>query len=240
MLNANAPTTSSATLIPQLYSIISGVNNWCCESAVFAWQFIWNPKTLGTPFTLSSYVAEQLLSHMDGAEKIYPRNYLEVGAGTGAMTGHILKKLKPHDTLHLVEINPQLCALLKSKYEKIANVFIHNCPIQTFFQSEDQPFDVIISTIPLNSFSSPEDVNTILNTYKKFVKPNGIISFAEYVGTSTAASWTHYGQASQSYSALQKIKAAFFQTHGIETKIVYANIPPARVIHCRINTSKQI
>lgn len=239
MTTSNVPTTNSATLIPPLYPMISGVNEWLYESAFFVWQFIWNSETMGTPFTLYSYAAEQLLTHVKGAENNQPRHYLEVGAGTGAVTDPILKKLKPQDTLHLVEINPQLCELLKKKYEKITNVFIHNCPIQNF-QENGQTFDVIISTIPLNSpIFSPDDVNEILNLYKKFVKPNGILSFAEYVGSSTYRSWVGYGQAGRSAAAKQKIKSGFFQTYNIGTKIICANLPPARVIHCQINTTAE-
>ncbi|MEI8125524.1 MAG: methyltransferase domain-containing protein [Parachlamydiaceae bacterium] len=223
--------------IAPVNEVISNVRGKVSESATFAWQFIKHPKTLGTPFELSPYVAKELLSHVSSLKGKASRCYLEVGAGAGGISEHLIKKLRPQDKLYLVEIDPVLCEVLKRKFGKIHNVFIRNTSIQQW-KNEEKIFDAIISTVPLNSLPSKESVKSILERYAKLIKKDGTISFAEYVGTSTISGLVRFGKSKDAYSDLQKIKRVFFENTAVETAIIKANIPPARVIHCKINTSK--
>lgn len=218
------------------YNTITEIVSWLKESAIFAWRYIWNPSRLGTPFVMSPFVAKQLLIHVGNQTSNVSCKYLEVGAGTGAMTDYLIKKLRPQDELHLVEIDEELSKVLRQKYEKIKNVFVHHASIQEW-QHTSKDFDVIISTIPLNSLSKKEQVTEIFKAYTNFLKSEGIISFGEYVGTSTIRNWILFGEAKGAFQELQKVKATFFKENSIETKIVYANLPPARIIHCKINTT---
>ena len=86
------------------------------------------------------------------------RRILEVGPGTGAVTRHILAGLRPEDRLDLVERNAEFVACLK---ERIANdadyqpaagrIALHHASVEEL--SEAEPYDVIVSGLPLNNFS---------------------------------------------------------------------------------------
>jgi phospholipid N-methyltransferase len=218
-------------------TFFSHLNNWASETSLFAHQFLKYPKTLGTPFAFSSYVAGELVGFVkNGGEQ--PRSYLEVGAGSGAVTKHLVKKLGPNDKLYLVEINEAFCSLLKEKFKNNANVIVVHSPIQEWVH-EEHSIDVIVSTVPLNSLSSAQDVQQIFDTYQRLIKPEGVISFAEYVGTSTMTRRIKWGVSAHLYSTLQKVKNAFFDLNQIERKVIFSNFPPARIIHCKINNSSK-
>lgn len=218
-------------------SLVSDIKNWISDSVIFAWQFIWHPKTLGTPFICSPFVAKEILKYVHPKENEPAHNYLEVGSGTGAMTGHLIKKLRPIDTLHLVEIDKKLCEILKSKFGQLSNVYIHQQAIQDWVPPTARKFDAIISTVPLNSLPSSEVLKNIFDTYLRLIKPKGIISSVEYVGTSTLCQFTSFGEANRKFNALFDLKNEFFKKYSFERPIVLANIPPARVTHCKISTS---
>lgn len=216
-------------------TILSDLKDWVCESAIFAWRFIKSPKTLGTPFPFSPFVAKEILKFVNHQDGESGHLYLEVGAGTGAMTRHLVKKLKPKDRLYIVEIDKILCNVLKRKYANHPNVYIHNGPIQDW-NSPDK-FDVIITTVPLNSLPSAETLTSIFDTFKRLIKPNGVISSAEYIGTSTLCQICYFGETKSEFNKLYIIKNEFFEQNGFERTNVLLNLPPSRVTHCRINTS---
>ena len=90
-------------------------------------------------------------------ERTEPTRVLEVGPGTGAVTKHIVRHLKPDDHFDLVEINDQFAELLCRRFaddptfQPAANrSAVHHVPLQEFRPAE--PFDVIISGLPFNNF----------------------------------------------------------------------------------------
>lgn len=217
--------------------IQSDLTSWLHDQAVFAWQYIWNPATLGTPFVCSPFVAKEILKYVTPSADETPRKYLEVGAGTGAMTTHLVKKLREGDTLDVVEIDEQLCDLLKKKFREIANVSIHHAPIQDWGTEKRGEYDVIISTVPLNSLPSANVLNGIFEAYKRLIKRDGYLSSVEYVGTSTLCQFVRRGEAKREFMEIFDLKNRFFNQYSFERPIVLANLPPARVTHCKISTT---
>ena len=218
-------------------SFLADMKDWISESAIFAWQYVWKPGTLGTPFVCSPFVAKEILKYIDSAQNGPPRQYLEGGPGTGAMTRHLIKKLRPIDTLHVVEIDKTLCDLLKTKFGHLSNVFIHHQAIQDWVQPTSHKFDAIISTIPLNSLPSEDALKNIFDAYLRLIKPEGILSSVEYAGISTICKLCFFGEAKKQLNLILGLKNEFFKKYSFERPIVMLNIPPARVTHCRISTS---
>ena len=92
------------------------------------------------------------LKQHDGAVRV-----LEVGPGTGAVTRHVVRCLKPEDRFDLVELNENFVALLsrlfdeEDSFRSVADISaVHHCPLQEFGDAE--PYDYIISGLPLNNF----------------------------------------------------------------------------------------
>ena len=85
------------------------------------------------------------------------RRILEVGPGTGAVTAHIIRHMRPADHLTLVERNDQFVVRLRDRiagdeaFQPIAGrVELIHAGVEEL--PEDQPYDLIISGLPLNNF----------------------------------------------------------------------------------------
>ena len=118
-----------------------------------------------------------------------PRRILEVGPGTGAVTGRG-RKLGPQDRLTLVELNERFVKHLERRFETepawqavASQTEIIHRPVQ------DVPgraiYDLVVSGLPLNNFSV-ELVEQILGTFERLLKPGGTLSFFEYPGVRPA------------------------------------------------------
>ena len=120
-----------------------------------------------------------------GRRAIRSRRILEVGPGTGAVTRHILAGLRPEDRVDLVELNAEFVACLRERIANDANyrpaagrIVLHHAGVEEL--SEAEPYDVIVSGLPLNNFSI-ELVERMLAKLQRLLAPRGTLSFFEYV-----------------------------------------------------------
>ncbi|WP_437205409.1 class I SAM-dependent methyltransferase [Planctomicrobium sp. SH664] len=111
---------------------------------------------------------------------------LELGPGTGPVTAEICRVMQPGDTLDLVEVNDQFVQHLEHRFatepdfQKVADrKLIFHGMVQQF--SPAQPYDLIISGLPLNNFEV-QDVRDILQLMGEWTKPGCRCSFFEYMG----------------------------------------------------------
>ncbi|HVT29409.1 MAG TPA: methyltransferase domain-containing protein, partial [Lacipirellulaceae bacterium] len=114
-----------------------------------------------------------------------PRRILEVGPGTGAVTLQIIHDMRPADRLTLVERNEHFVTHLHQRLHDVPAFNAAQDRISLVHASvedlpENEPFDVIISGLPLNNFTV-ESVQQILSKLTRLVAPGGTISFFEYV-----------------------------------------------------------
>ncbi len=79
-------------------------------SIEFFKEGIKNLKTVGTLTRTSKFVSKEMVSHVDfdNAQTI-----VELGAGDGAITKHILAKMHPNSKLIAFEVNSAFCELLR-------------------------------------------------------------------------------------------------------------------------------
>ena len=87
-----------------------------------------------------------------------PRRILEVGPGTGAVTAQIARDMRPDDQLTLVERNEEFVGYLREQLNSQAAFQPARDRIQLVHSSvedlpDDEPYDLIISGLPLNNFS---------------------------------------------------------------------------------------
>ncbi len=98
-------------------------------------------------------------------------NILEVGAGDGAFTREIVKKLKKEDNLYIVEILPHFCTILQEEYKDYPNIHIV-CADALEYDFEVKTFEYIICGLPFVSF--PYDLTkSLLEKFKKIDKGGG-------------------------------------------------------------------
>ena len=91
----------------------------------------------------------------------------------------------------MVELNPTFAAHLRSAFNAEAGVSRRrrSLPPRRRFGAAARPdghvgrdgqFDLVISGLPLNNFSS-DDVSDILQAYSRLLKPGGVLSFFQYI-----------------------------------------------------------
>ena len=178
-----------------------------------------------------------LASDMAGPMKQHqgPKQVLEIGPGTGAVTRQIVKQIKPGDQLDLVELNEKFVEILHKRFDREKGfqeikhqTSIHNCPLQEY--GAGQEYDYIVSGLPLNNFPT-ELVGEIFKAYFRLLKPGGVLSYFEYMYVRPVRKVISRGEENQRIRQIDEIMATYTRQYRIQTDWVWLNIPPAWVQH---------
>lgn len=198
---------------------------------LFARRFLENPSQVGSLLPSSQALTLEMTRYCLPQQEGRKRRILEIGAGTGAFTRKIIDNMGPEDTFDVVELDPQFAKALKEEFQHVSNVTVHEIDILDFFPVE--PYDVIVSGLPLNAFG-PGMVDHILRKYIELSKENGIFSYFDYPMVAKLKKSCLLGNRKRNFSRVLQLKQAFADAYQVESKVVPANVPPARVIHCQI------
>ena len=171
---------------------------------------------------------------IDGA----PRRILEVGPGTGAVTTRIAHDMRPTDRLTLVERNEQFVEHLRKQLQTLP-AFEHVRDRITLVHSsledlpDSEPFDLIVSGLPLNNFSV-ELVDSLLTKMQKLLAPDGVLSFFEYVAIRRAKAMVSPRADRERLRGIEQVLGNLLRDSEIRRDMVLANVPPAWVHHVRM------
>ena len=200
----------------------------------FLTQFLRNNQTTGSVVPSGRALGTALCRHVGTGA---PQKILEAGPGTGAVTGVVVERMRPEDQLWMVELNPTFAAHLRGAFEERPSfrAVADRChlvegSVQALGQQGE--FDVGISGLPLNNFSS-EQVRSILQAYSKLLKPSGVLSFFQYILIRDAKAMVSFGP---ERSRLKGVGAAIDGVLGereFAREWVWPNVPPAWVHHLR-------
>jgi phospholipid N-methyltransferase len=167
-----------------------------------------------------------------------PRRILEVGPGTGAVTVQIIADMRPRDRLVLVERNEQFVSHLRQRLAEIPaaqtlrdRISLVHAAIEDL--PNDEPFDLIVSGLPLNNFTV-ESVQQILAKLSQVLASGGILSFFEYVAVRRAKSLLCSRTDRERLQGIARVLGSFLQAE-VRRDLVWANVPPAWVHHVRSN-----
>ncbi|HEY2147463.1 MAG TPA: methyltransferase domain-containing protein [Pirellulales bacterium] len=157
---------------------------------VFVKQFFRRYHTTGAILPSGRPLANALCRYVREGDATGPREILEVGPGSGAVTERLVRLLRPEDRLTLVEVNDDFVRHLNERFTaepafKAAadRSELHHCRLEDI--GGEHCYDRIVSGLPLNNFQSA-DVRQILETFARLAKPGGILSFFEYVAVRKA------------------------------------------------------
>jgi len=166
-----------------------------------------------------------------------PRRILEVGPGTGAVTQEIVRRLEPGDQFDIVEINGKFVEVIRTRFkeepefkrsEKLSKI-IH-APLQEV--PGEAVYDFMISGLPLNNF--PLDlVKDIFASYRRLLKPTGILSYFEYVWIRDIKLVVVGAKEKERLKSLDEYLGGQIEKHEIGHEIVVPNVPPAVARHFR-------
>lgn len=212
------------------------VNSNLLEGALFIHRFILSPSDIGALFPSSSGLINAMTRKIDEgvAKDTPPRRYLDIGAGTGSFTSKMVEKMRPEDVLDVVEYDPELCVHLQKRFRHLPNVHIHNVSIFDF--APPYQYDVIVTGLPLNNFSS-KDVERAFEKYVDLTREGGSFSYFEYMLLPTINHCIKRVFSStesvENFRKIRLIKHGVQENFSSETDPVYWNMTPARAIHCK-------
>lgn len=166
-----------------------------------------------------------------------PVRVLEVGPGTGAVTRHLVRELRPHDVLDIVELNSSFVKHLRDRFEHDPHYAavsdqtqIHECAIQDFQPTAQ--YDFIISGLPLNNFPVTL-VESIVESLLQYVAASGTISYFEYMYIRDIKKNLLWGQSRAKLRALDGLLQEYQRRYRSHRNWVFINLPPAWVQHLR-------
>jgi phosphatidylethanolamine/phosphatidyl-N-methylethanolamine N-methyltransferase len=204
------------------------------NTAVFFREFCGRFETTGSIVPSSQFLARAITRHL--AERgPNPIRVLECGAGTGAFTNQIVKYLRPNDRFDVVEMNESFVRTLENRFatephwQAVKDITqIHQMPLQQFTPSE--PYDYIISGLPHINF--PEWlVEEILACYDRLLKPNGKLSYFEYMYIRPIRKAVTLGKGRQRVRGVDQLMKSHLNRHTVCRDSILLNFPPAWVQH---------
>jgi phosphatidylethanolamine/phosphatidyl-N-methylethanolamine N-methyltransferase len=208
------------------------------EYQTFLTQFLRSQQTTGSLIPSGRALGNALCRHVGRAPA--RQRILEAGPGTGSVTSCIIDKMRSDDELWMVELNPAFAQHLRGAFQNRPSFreVAPRCHLVEGSVQELGPlgnegqFDLVISCLPLNNFSS-ETVADILEAYGKLLKPGGVLSFFQYILVRPAKMFVS-GTAER-----DRLKGVGDAIDGVlgekefAREWVWPNVPPAWVHHIR-------
>ena len=201
----------------------------------FLTQFLRNYETTGAVLPSGRALATALCRHVGRGTA--PQRILEAGPGTGAVTSGIVERMRGDDQLWMVELNPVFAAYLREAFEqkpslRLAAKRCHLVEGSVQELGRERQFDLVVSGLPLNNFSSA-DVRNILEAYSKLLKPHGILSFFQYILIRPAKMMVSLGPERGRLKAVGEAIESVLREREFAREWVWANVPPAWVHHLK-------
>lgn len=178
------------------------------EQGVFILEFIRSPKTVGAICPCSKKLAYKVAEYATFTKNEF---VLEIGAGTGCITESLLAKGVNPNKLILIEQSATLVAHLKNKFPSLTVIQGDAANLVDILpQAVKSNVGCIVSSIPM--LSLPKDtVRAVVNQIRIILRSRGL--FIQYT----------YGVSKKTLPFCDGFKASL-------AKIVWFNVPPARVI----------
>jgi phosphatidylethanolamine/phosphatidyl-N-methylethanolamine N-methyltransferase len=191
----------------------------------------------GSICATSKWAADRLSLPLN--DRKAPAQILELGAGTGAVTFEILKKLVPGDKLTICEINESFMKRLKDSLEKDENYHKHKDQIDFFLGPiQEMPvkcsYDILITSLPFLNFE-PKTVAEIFTKLESLSSKEAVMTYYEYIGL------RELGKRFSSKDRRYRLKhvEAFFKEREPFTRIdkepVWLNILPIHIHTVRVH-----
>jgi phospholipid N-methyltransferase len=210
---------------------------------VFISQTFKDFRTTGAIAPSSPFLARAMAGALPHADKV-PENFrvLEVGAGTGAFSKALAKRLRHRGQLDLYEISKSFAAHLRKRLGKEdafrqldTRVKLHEGDVRAL--PKEPTFDCIVSGLPLNNFTGAE-VRGFLELFKQLLKPGGTLTYFEYVAIRRVKSFIVGKAERERLRAVGAVVDEFIHQYQTHQAIVPINIPPARVRHLCFEAAK--
>ncbi len=206
---------------------------WFTNSRVFVREFRRTFRTTGAVLPSGRALGRALAANVGRSSQ--PQRILEVGPGTGSVTERIVSAMGPEDSLDMVELNDRFVQRLRERidneplFQSVAGrCQVLHCPVEEV--SHDQPYDLVISGLPLNNFSVGQ-VEHLLAVLIQHLRPGGTLSFFEYIAIRRAKALVSRGEDRRRLVGIGRALERLFDEHPTHRQSVLPNVPPAWVHH---------
>jgi len=201
----------------------------------FLTQFLRSYNTTGAVIPSGRALSSSLCRYVGAGSR--PQRILEAGPGTGAVTRCIIDRMGQEDHLWMVELNPTFAAHLRRAFEdqspfRAASSRCHLVEGAVQQLGHDEQFDLVISGLPFNNFSS-DAVRDIMQAYSKLLKPGGVLSFFEYILVRPAKMFVSAGAERDRLKGVGEVIDGVVGQRAIAKEWVWVNVPPAWVHHVK-------
>jgi phospholipid N-methyltransferase len=205
------------------------------ECQEFYTQFRDRYRTTGSIMPSSPSLARALVSEL--RKQAPPRRLLEVGPGTGSTTVAILQRLRPGDRLDIVELNEDFVRVLRQRFEEDAlfrrwrdQARLIHAPIQEV--KGEGVYDFAVSSVPHNILPLAL-VRDIFHSYRRLLKPGGVLSFYEYYGIRPLKRLYADRRLRRYLHVMERFLYRHFRAYEIAQQTIFFNMPPAVAHHLR-------
>ena len=203
----------------------------------FLKRYLGRPKVVGAVAPSSTALAAALCEPYRCCTA--PARVLEVGAGTGPVTRHLGRLLKPTDELDICEVEPEFSDVLASEVltsrefapaVEAGRVRLLRMPVQEITQVDH--YDFVISGLPLTAFKL-RDVRDVFRVIQRCLKPGGVLSYFEYVGLRRLSRTLMLGEQRRWIRFVSAYLNRYIRAHQVDCQTVLPNVPPAYARHLR-------
>lgn len=194
-------------------------------------------RTTGAVLPSGQRLGRALASFVSAGSR--PRRILEVGPGTGAVTRQILAAMRADDRLDLVEINDRFVRHLQQQLREDPafrtasdRVRLFQCDVAEL--AAEEPYDVVVSGLPLNNFSVAE-VRRLIAALTSLLGPGGVLSFFEYMAIRELKRMISGRVQRDRLLGIGSELAKLLRGQEVRRDAVWLNVPPAWVHHVRVS-----
>lgn len=194
--------------------------------------------SIGAIAPTSAYAARAMAEEC--ARHHTPKKVLELGAGTGAITTHVLPCIGPRDELVLCEIHPGFVQFLKRRIEtEPAFLALQGrITLQAVSASElegEGEYDYILCSIPF-TILPPDLVRAIFERCRGLLKPGGILSYIEYACLRGLRRRLMGPLYPDRFRTVDRVITEYLSQYEIARRTVVRNLPPAWIRHLRFTS----
>lgn len=179
------------------------------DTTLFLQEWLANPQRTGAVVPSSRQLAAAMARWLPPDPDSY---VLELGPGTGAVTQALLAHGLREDRLVAIERNPKLAHLLRERFPRSHIITGDAWQLDDLLRRRNTPIErvgAVISSLPLLNFS-PEQAEALADKIRAVLDPQG--------------TWVQY-----SYRIHKRRTRGTSRFHLLASKIVWLNLPPARV-----------
>jgi len=179
------------------------------DSGMFLREWFADPQGTGSVTPSSPKLAAAMARWLPSNPESY---VLELGPGTGAVTEALIKRGLREDRLVAIERNPKMARLLRKRFPSSHIITGDAWQLDELLRDRPEPIEsvgAVISSLPLLNFA-PEEAEGLAQKIRTMLEPQG--------------TWVQY-----SYRIHNRRTRGTSKFHLLASKIVWFNLPPARV-----------